>query len=264
MQFVNRGFFNMEGGLEEIQSVGRDITERKNVEAEMARYRTELQKLTRRLINAQETERKELSRELHDEIGQALTAININLNEIEKDIPPECTPKVRLRLAESDAIVEKMMGQIHEISLDLHPAMLDDLGLVPTLRWYGKRFAKRVGVAVEIDAEDFPVQMNSDLSTNLYRIVQEALTNIAKHAHAKKVAIQLSLEHSVFQLSIKDDGIGFNVKKPRDLGFPASGMGLMGMQERVAYIQGSLDIESGPERGTSLLISIPWKGRENG
>jgi PAS domain S-box-containing protein len=264
MQFINRGFFNAEGALEEIQSVGRDITERKFAEVKTALYRTELQALAQRFVHAQEEERKSISRELHDEIGQALTAIKINLTEMEKDIPPECKPQVRLRMTESDAMVEKMLEQIHEMSLALHPAMLDDLGLVPTLRWYGKRFAKRVGVDVTIDVRDLPERMDSDLETNLYRIAQEALTNIAKHARAKNVVIRLSLEHPALHLSITDDGIGFDVKKPKGNGFTTTGVGLIGMHERVATIQGNLNIESGSERGTSLLISVPWKGRENG
>jgi signal transduction histidine kinase len=202
-----------------------------------------------------------ISRELHDEIGQALTAVKINLNEMEKDIPRECKPLIALRLAESDTLVDQMLEQIHEMSLDLHPTMLEDLGLVPTLRWYGRRFAKRVGVDVTLDAGDMPESMDSDLEINLYRIFQEALTNIAKHAHAKKVVIRLVLEDSTVQLSITDDGTGFNPKRPSGERSGYSGIGLVGMQERVASLQGRLTIESEQGRGTCLLIFVPWKGR---
>jgi PAS domain S-box-containing protein len=245
------------------QSTVIDITARKALEAELFRHREDLRALAKRLVAVQETERKAISRELHDEIGQALTAVKFNLIEIGKDIAPECGRRIADRIEESDVLIERLLEQIHEISLDLHPALLDDLGLVSTLRWYVRRFAKRVGVEVVIDAKDPAERMDPDLETNLYRIAQEALTNITKHARAKKAVIRLSFEHSAVLLSISDDGIGFDLEEAQGGRTGVPGMGLIGMSERVASLQGRLDIKSSSGHGTRLLISVPWKGREN-
>jgi two-component system, NarL family, sensor histidine kinase UhpB len=244
-----------------IRGSNRDITERKSAEMEMAVYQSSLRELASRLVHTQEMERKEISRELHDEIGQSLTAIKINLSEIEKDIPQEIKPRIRMRISESDSLIDVMLDQIHELSLDLHPGMLDDLGMMPTLLWYGKRFTRRVGVDVTIDSNVPRERMDFDSEMNLFRIVQEALTNVAKHAKAKKVLIRMNLEQSQLKVTITDDGGGFEAKDRDD--DRTGRMGLTGMRERVNILKGSLEIDSEPGCGTRLLISVPWKRREN-
>jgi len=255
--------FETADGVQKTSMIIHDIADRKRAEKEFAQHQKELQELMARLVIAQETERKEISMELHDEIGQSLTAIKINLSEINNEMLSKFSPAIRKRLAETDAIVDRMMEQIHEMSLDLRPAMLDDLGLVPTLRWYVKRFAKRADIDIKLELINLTERMDPSLETNLYRIVQEALTNVARHAHATKVLIRLKLEQSILQLSIIDDGCGFDVKKSEEDRSATHGMGLIGMHERVGFVQGRMDIESGRDCGTSLLISVPWKGRGN-
>jgi PAS domain S-box-containing protein len=262
MQFINRGFFNESGGLTEIQSVGRDVTDRKEMEQELSNHRKNLALLTSRLVTAQETERKTIAREMPDEIGQALTAVQFNLDELSRLTTPE-DPK-RARIAESETMIGRILEQIHEMSFDLRPAMLDDLGLVPTVRWYAKRFSLRTGIGVDVRAEMPENRMHSEIETNLYRIVQEALTNVAKHARATKVAILLNLERESVQLSLIDDGVGFDPKGVLTGRADALRLGLIGMNERVASIMGTMEIDSGSNRGTALKIVVPWRGTSNG
>jgi signal transduction histidine kinase len=201
--------------------------------------------------------------ELHDEIGQALTAVKINLVEIQKEIPSNNHSDVGVRLIETDAMIENMLEQIHQMALDLRPALLDDLGLVPTLRWYAKHFKTRTGLDVHLDTGRPAARLHADLETAVYRIIQEALTNIAKHAGATHVRIRMQIKRSVFTLSITDDGKGFDVKILESKG-NRTGIGLIGIRERAASLNGDMKIESSLGHGTTLLISLPVKGTVNG
>ena len=234
-----------------------EITERKQVEETVARHRRDLQRLSAQLINAQEAERKRLSRELHDEMGQALTAININLAVVEKALPPELAPTIGGRLSETRSLTNQIAEQIGELSLDLRPAMLDDLGLLPTLRWYVDRYAKRLDIEVGFEAIDLGTRLSSEVETVIYRIVQEALTNIARHSQANRVHLRLERTESKVRILIEDNGQGFDVSKVVGDEGPGAGMGLLGMRERVATLKGSFNIQSRPGQGTQLTMHIP-------
>jgi PAS domain S-box-containing protein len=240
-----------------------DITERIWAIEELGRNQDRLRELTARLMYAQESERKKISMELHDEIGQALTAVKINLVEIQKEIPSDIRSDVGARLIETDAIIENMLEQIHQMALDLRPALLDDLGLIPTLRWYTKHFKTRTGLDVRLDTGRPTARLLADQETAVYRIVQEALTNIAKHADATLVRIRMRWKRQAFILSIKDDGKGFDVKTQKN-NKNRTGMGLIGIRERAASLNGVMVIDSILGQGTSLSISFPYQGSVNG
>jgi signal transduction histidine kinase len=240
--------YPVKDGLGEIRNVimmYEDITDRQ--------WATEdLQRLSAELMNAHESERKRMSQELHDELGQALTAMRINLTGLEKELFPDF-PASRKKLIETSLLVDETLEHVRELSHTLRPTMLDELGLVPTLRWYVTRYAERLGIQVEFEAVD--LRLPTEIETALYRIVQEALTNIAKHAQAGHVQLRLSYQESRVTALIEDDGVGFDVH--RKMTVDATGAGLFGMRERVAVLSGSLTIQSRPEQGTRLLIELP-------
>ena len=223
-------------------------------------HRRDLQRLSAQIIGAQEAERQRISQELHDEMGQALTAMSINLAAIEKELPPELDPVVRERLAETSSLADQTLEQVRELALDLRPAMLDDLGLVPAVRWYVNRFAKRLDLEVELEAIDLDERLAPEVETALYRVVQEALTNVARHAQANRVRLRLERKPSTVVAVIEDDGIGFDVAEPAGQVLER-GVGLVGAQERVAFLGGSLSIQSRPGQGTRLSVKVPLRRR---
>ena len=240
-----------------IISIDRDVTERRRVEAELAGQRRGLRRVFARLIDAHEDERKSISRELHDGMGQALTAMQINLAEIGKALPPECPSEARERLAETRSLVEETLEQVRELAQGLRPGMLDDLGLVPTVRWYTNQFRKRLGIAGDLEALGLEERLTSDTEVVLYRAVQEALTNVARHAKANRVKIRLERKDSAVVALVEDDGSGFDTAALEEPGALERGLGLLGMRERASALDGTVTIESRPGHGTRLLIEIP-------
>jgi PAS domain S-box-containing protein len=229
----------------------------------ITQHERELQKLSTRLIRAQEEERGRISRELHDEIGQALTAMSINLTEVEKRLPVELAPAVRERLAETAALADQTSEQISAMALDLRPSLLDDLGLVPALRWYVSRYTQRLGIEVHVEAVDLETRLDPEVETALYRVMQEALTNVARHAQATSVHLRLERKASSVVATIKDNGQGFDTVELADRQAPERGAGLLGMRERVTLLGGHFRVESVPGGGTELLVEIPlrWGAR---
>ena len=223
----------------------------------VTKHRKNLQKLSTQIINAQEAERKKISRELHDEFGQTLTAMKINLAAIEKESHFSDTPLVRERLSETNALVEQILDQVRELSLDLRPTMLDDLGLVPTLRWYLNSYAKRLKIKTDFEVINFKKRLDSETETVLYRVFQEALTNVARHAQASRVCISLKRRKSIVVAFVEDDGRGFDAKVISERESPEHGTGLLGIRERVAFSGGTMNIQSSPGKGTKLSIEIP-------
>jgi len=195
---------------------------------------------------------------LHDEVGQALTAISINLAEMKKQLPSELSPQIRERLAEAISLTDQIWEQIRELSLDLHPALLDDLGLVSAVRWYADRYVRRQDTEVSFEAIGFEERLNTEIETTLYRIVQEALTNITRHAEASKVCIRLERQESTVAAIIEDDGRGFDVEQVARREGGNQGVGLLGIRERVSSLGGSFSIRSHPGQGTRLQVEIPY------
>lgn len=225
-----------------------DITERKRAEEQ-------LNQVSLRLVDAQETERRVLASELHDEIGQALTAIKLNLQAIQLAPDPNI---VVPRLNESIKIVERALRQTRDLSLDLRPSLLDDFGLVPALDWYLKREAERSGLAIDFTAELPDARLPPLLETTCYRITQSAVTNVVRHARAQHVRVQIRQDATNhINLTIEDDGIGFDVNTALAQSQRGASMGLVTMRERAALIGGTIVFESAPATGTRLRASFP-------
>ena len=210
----------------------------------------DLQRLSSRLVVAQEQERQTLSRELHDQVGQALTAIKIDVARAEQGLDPAQTDLIeRLRRARQGA--EQTLEIIRRLSMLLRPSMLDDLGLSAALGWYAKQFSASTAIRVILNDDGSAEQLPDAHKTSLYRIVQEALTNCARHAEARSVVIRLELADDRYVVVIEDDGKGF-VPSPA-----ARGIGLIGIEERVAEMGGILKLNSIPGVGTKIYVSIP-------
>jgi two-component system sensor histidine kinase UhpB len=215
------------------------------------------------IIEAQENERRRISRELHDEIGQALYAIKLNLEMVDKDLP-HTTSVIRGRLGEAKSLSSQTLTAMRQLSLDLRPTMLDDLGLIPTLRWYIQNFSNRLDIYSNFETMGFEEKLSPQIETAFYRIVQEALNNIAKHAQADRVEISLVKRDSRIYASIQDNGKGFDLDRVLHPESPERGFGIVGIQERVSLLGGQMDIQTRPGFGTLIHFEIPYENVRDG
>jgi PAS domain S-box-containing protein len=254
VEFVSN-VYQVNGG-KVIQCNIRDITKRKHAEAKRKEYSLKLQVLSRRLVEAQETERRNIARELHDEIGQALTVIQLNLQVI---LQAPNTKALAPRLNESLKVVERVLEQVQDISLDLRPSILDDLGLEPALRWYTDRQAALVELKVGFHADRLEQRLDPVIETECFRVAQEALTNVVRHAQAKAVTVELRQEDGQLHLCVRDDGIGFDVAAIREKAVRGASLGLLSMEERAVLAGGRLEFHSVPGRGTEVHAWFPLK-----
>jgi signal transduction histidine kinase len=215
----------------------------------------ELQALSRRLVELQEADRKELARELHDRVGQSLTALGINFA-ILRDAPLlHHDAGIRSRLEDSATLLKSTMQAIENVASDLRPPMLDDYGLRLALDWYAQQFSARAGIAVSVRASEPNQRVAAEVEIALFRIAQEALNNVAKHARASSVVIALERQESGYVMSVADDGVGLQTAgEPADR--PRSGLGMVTMRERAQAIGGRFRIESLPGGGTRLTVRI--------
>jgi two-component system sensor histidine kinase UhpB len=231
-----------------------DVSEQERAESALRDAARDLQALTRRLVEAEETERHRLAGELHDRVGQNLSALNINL-----DIALGSTPKenveVKMRLADSLALVDGTLQTIEGLMADLRPPLLDEYGLGAALGWYANAFSQRTGVKVVIDnPEELGADLRPEAAIALFRIAQEALNNVAKHAQAKVVRMLIEMQEGDLVLAIADDGRGF---EPRERLSHSKRWGMTTMQERAAAVGGRVAVESAPGRGTVIRAIVP-------
>ena len=233
--------------------VSTDVTETQKAESELKRSRERLRQVSRRLIEAQETERRHIARELHDEIGQALTAVKISLQAAESRA---AAPDVRSRLEESTLIVDEALDQVRNMSVALRPSLLDDLGLVPALRWYLDQQSVRGGFEAQFEA-DPEIDATSEVQTACFRIAQEALTNVSRHAAARAVRLEVRQAGGQVRLSVSDDGKGFEVARVFERSGADASLGLHGMRERARLLGGRVTVLSEPERGTVVRAEFP-------
>lgn len=217
----------------------------------------QLRALSQRVLEAQETERRRIAIELHDEVGQSLTAVKINLQAHQRFTAQ--TPE-QLN-AENLSIVEAALQQVRRLALALRPSMLDDLGLVPALRWSAEQSGARSGFSVTVLAQEDEAQarLSGELEIVCYRIVQEALTNIARHANARQVVIELCNDTDVLTLTVRDDGVGFDPIAMQVQALGGESLGVLGMQERALLIGGQLNIESQPAKGCTVQLRCPLR-----
>ena len=209
----------------------------------------ELRRLSQQLVRVQEEERKTISRELHDEVGQMLTGLRLELGTLAK---LQKEDNFQERVDSVKTLAEEALRAVRNISLLLRPSMLDDLGLGPALRWQAKEFSRRIDVPITVDIQGNLDGLPEAHRVCLYRAVQEALTNCAKHAEATRITVVVLQEQDVVTATVQDNGLGFEGKTLR-----TQGLGLIGMEERVRALQGALSISSEPGKGTTMQLTFP-------
>ena len=215
----------------------------------LAKSRQELERLSRRLVDAQEAERRSISRELHDEVGQTLGALLVDIGHLSNLLPAE-DRITQEQIGRIKKAAETAVKSIRDIALLLRPPMLDDLGLVPALEWQARETSRRGEMEVEVHAEELKGDLPDEVKVGIYRLVQEALQNAATHAHAKNATVLLKRERNSVVVEIIDDGKGFQPERTR-------GMGILGMEERVRQLGGELAIRSTPGKGTAVHAELP-------
>jgi len=213
------------------------------------RAQQELKELSARLVSAQEQERRAISRELHDEVGQSLSALLMEAGNAAAIVPQD-SAEVRRHVESIKKLAEASVNVIRNMTLLLRPSMLDDFGLVPALEWQAREVSKRTGLRVHVTAEETAGELPDELRTCIYRVVQEALHNCARHAQARSVKVVVKQEPSRILLSVEDDGHGFDAGRVR-------GLGLVGMEERVNHLGGAFEVASQPGNGTKVAVELP-------
>lgn len=240
------------GAVREVSVAVLDVTERKRVRKTLEVYAERLRELTRRLMEVQEAERRHLARELHDEIGQALTAVKINLQGAMAggtDVGP--------RLGESVSIIDETLQRVRGMALDLRPSLLDDLGLVAALEWYVERHAQRTGLQGRLVADPDEIHADPEIETACFRVAQEALTNVARHARASRFSVELIQHAGGLLLVVRDDGVGFDPGAAIRNASRGKSLGLAGMRERVELVGGRVEFVAGPGEGAEVRAEFP-------
>ncbi|MBR0696693.1 PAS domain-containing protein [Bradyrhizobium lablabi] len=231
--------------------ISRDISERKAAESELIKSRTQLRELSNYLQSVREAERARISRELHDELGQTLTALKMELGWLKERLPSEPT-LLRTRVDRLVQIVDHSVADLQRIAADLRPMILDELGLVSAIQWLTQNLSERSPLAIELSLDRTDVAYSKDVSTAAFRIVQEALTNIVRHSGATSARIVARHSANELQLDISDDGRGMDVTPSK-----RERLGLIGMSERAHMLGGSMEIDSAPGRGTRISVRLP-------
>jgi len=236
-------------------SVLTDITDRRQAEKELHKSREVLRQLSLHLQTAREEESKRIAREIHDELGQQLTALKMDISWLSNRVDPEeeGANKFLQKMDSMSDLVDKTIQTVQKVTAELRPGLLDDLGLVPAIEWLAQEFENQTNIPCRIQLFCELVNIDPDCSTAIFRISQEALTNVTRHAKATRVSISLKEENGALVLKIKDNGSGI---EPDDV-FAPSSLGLMGMRERLRPFGGELKITGTPKKGTSLTVTLP-------
>ena len=248
---THRGFC---GANLELRQVNEAL-QRRN--AELAALSRDLGKLSSQVLHVQEEERKHLSRELHDEVGQALAAINMNLGMLQLNGTVD-RALLKKKISDTQKLLAQTMETVHRFARELRPAMLDELGLLPALRAQLRNFAERTGLQVRFVASPQAEHLTDDQKTAVYRVAQESLTNVAKHARASRVTVRLRKINRSLQIEISDNGQAFKVEEQLS-GKGRKRLGLLGMRERARLLHGRFAVTSRPGKGTAVSMEIPFK-----
>jgi PAS domain S-box-containing protein len=233
-----------------------DVTEQRHAEQALRAAAEELQSLTRRLVQVEEAERRRIAGELHDRVGQNLSALNINLDIALGALGDAPLPEARSRLHDSLSLVELTLQTLENVMADLRPPLLEEYGLGAALGWYVQEFARRAELDIKLEdlARDRTRRLPRDAAVALFRIAQEALTNVAKHAGANRALLRLEADDRRVSLTVRDDGRGFDPASPSRPGR----LGMTTMKERAIAAGGSLTFESVPDKGTTLTAQVPF------
>ncbi|MBI5776731.1 MAG: GAF domain-containing sensor histidine kinase, partial [Nitrospirae bacterium] len=240
--------------LQTVSSILATAIERMQAESVLKGANQALRLLSRQLLQVQEDDRRAIARDLHDEIGQSLTAIKLNVERAQRTSDRDARTRIMQDCAQ---ITERVLGQVRDLSLDLHPSILDDLGLAYALRWYADRQAERAGLKVEVTADPSLPRLPQDIEIACFRIAQEALTNVVRHARANQAGITLKRLAERVELRIQDDGIGFDVKTVQSPMGGGTSIGLTGMRERARLVGGEVHVTSDRQKGTIITAIVP-------
>ena len=262
------GFANLQGSLSRVLAIGfasglllvlgsmayiaRLDRQTRARYVELARSRHALRELSARLVDAQETERRAISRELHDEVGQALGALLVDIGRLSTTLS-EDHPEVRAQLDNLKSVAERTFQSVRNIALLLRPSMLDDLGLAAALEWQGREVSRRSQLEVSVESESVPEDLPDEYKITVYRLVQEALNNAVRHSGARNAKVEARREANSILVRVIDDGRGFDAVRSR-------GMGILGMEERVKRLGGTLRVESQPGKGATVTAELPIPG----
>lgn len=216
----------------------------------------QLRALSERAINAQEDERREIALTLHDDTGQILSMLIINLERLEGQLPVDTTG-LKDKLAAARNLAQQSLASLRKIVFGLRPTILDDLGLVPAIRWYARTYLEEAGIQTEVNAKDESEPLSPPVKSTLFRISQEAMNNILRHAQAKHARISLDQQNGEMILEIEDDGVGFDVAQASEQAVALQRLGLLGIQERAQLVGGRVNLESTPGKGTRLSVCVP-------
>ncbi len=251
-EWYNSALRNQQGNIVTILSLVHDVTKRVEAEETMHQSYQQIRSLTEHLQNIREEERTSIAREIHDELGQQLTVLKMDVAWLSKKINDK-NDAVKEKLMDLMSLLDNTVQSVRRISSELRPGILDDLGLAAAIEWHLNEFEKRSGIKTHFIYPEEERQLPGPIKTNLYRILQESLTNVARHAQAKEVKVNLVQQYRQITLNIKDDGVGFDqeqVSKKRTLG-------ILGMKERAAMMGGRYEIQSKPGKGTTISVVIP-------
>jgi Signal transduction histidine kinase len=226
---------------------------RRHAELALREAHERMQALSQQLMEVQESERRRLALDLHDEIGQALTVLKMNLQTMQRS---RDTSDIATLLKDSSNVIDQTLQHVRDLSLELRPSLLDDLGLVPAVRWYLKRQAERAGWKVDVQVDEL-LSPPQSIAIACFRVIQEAVTNIIRHSNATGVALSLRQHDGDLLLLIRDNGNGFEVQKALAEATRGQSMGLLGMQERIRFLNGSISIDSKPGHGTEVRVRVP-------
>ena len=235
----------------------RDITERRKAEEELKVSREQLRDLAAHLQSAREEERISIAREIHDELGQSLTALKIDLSLLAKNIPKEQRSLV-MKIKSMLTLIDICIQTVKRIASELRPGLLDDVGIIAAMDWQREEFQNRTGIRCEFIANQEEFSLDLERSTALFRIFQEALTNVARHSNASRIKINLKKKMNRIELKFKDNGRGITKEQ---ISSPKS-FGLIGIKERAQYFGGSVEITGAPDKGTTLSVIIPFRKEE--
>lgn len=258
---VNARSVKDEWGKTYHEGMVENVTERKRAELEMKATQNRLKTLSRTLLRKMEIERHYVAYELHDEIGQALTAVKLNLESV-RSLPGH--DGLGKHLDDSLAVIDRALQQVRDLSLNLRPSVLDDLGLMAALRWLVASMTSKSGLEILFESDEMEPRLSKEIETTCFRVAQEAITNVLRHAHASRITVTLKKEKDVVTLSVSDDGIGFDARSAQARCVSGGSFGLLGMEERVTLSGGSFTVESTLNKGSRITAQFPLRGARNG
>lgn len=249
--------YDPDGRIIGYQGAARDVTKQKRVERELRDSQDQLRRLAGHLQQVREDERTLIAREIHDELGQALTAIHLDLASLQKTVsssaPLRAVGDLAKRLSTVTHRIDETIDKVRNISYQIRPSMLDDLGLDSAVQWYIRDFEQRTGIEINLESELKDEILDAEVGTAIFRILQESLTNVARHAKASTVKVSLKRLNGNLQLQVEDNGVGFDERRLVD----SVSLGLVGMRERANAFNGRVSIESHRQKGTSVTVTIP-------